>query len=111
MKIVSHKLPVSGYEIDVESEPLFGEDDAIDNYVLSNTVGHIEGGQWKSEFSGTVLADLRFFKAEVLVKAIKNAEGNPVPGKVVDIIKGMNPKDGAEALKFVEETHAASKKK
>lgn len=116
MSIIKKNLPVSGYEIDVESEPLWGEYDAIETYVTRNTDGAVEENEkgkseWKGVIRGEVLSNLRLFKVEVLVKAIRNADGNPIPGRVLDIIKTLHPNDGSVIVSFVEETLEEYKKK
>jgi len=116
MSIIKKVLPVSGYEIDVESEPLWGEYDAIETYVTRHTDGAVEENEkgkseWKGVIRGEVLSNLRLFKVEVMVKAIRNKEGNPIPGMVLDILKTLNPNDGNVVVNFVEETLEEYKKK
>jgi hypothetical protein len=111
MSIIKHKLPVSGFELDVESEPLWEEYDAIETYVTRHTEGNVEDGEWKSLIKGEVLSDLRIFKVEVLVKAVRNKEGNPLPGTVREIMKTLHPNDGNEIISFVEDTLVSYKKK
>ena len=116
MSIIKKILPVSGYEIDVESEPLWGEYDAIETYVTRNTDGAIEENEkgkseWKGVIRGEVLSNLRLFKVEVMVKAIRNTEGNPIAGPVLQILKTLHPNDGSTVVNFVEETLEEYKKK
>lgn len=111
MKILKFKLPVSGCEFDVDSEPMFGDMDDIENFVLNNTSGHIEDKEWKSEFKGDVLNNLKYFKAKVLVKGIYNEDGNRVNGDTIDLVRAMNPKDGEFLLNKVEEVITEYKKK
>ena len=116
MSIIKKTLPVSGYEIDVESEPLWGDYDAIETYVTRHTEGNVgdnEDGEkeWKSVVKGEVLSNLRLFKVEVLVKAIRNKEGNPLTGTILEILKTLHPNDGSTVVNFVEETLEEYKKK
>lgn len=111
--IVQFKLPKSGWEVDVEAEPNFGDFDAIDSYVTANTQGSVnpDTGKWEGKVPGTVLVGDRFNKVSILVKNIRNQEGGVVPGPVLETIKIMHPADGKALIKFVEETFSDYKKK
>lgn len=116
MSIIKKNLPVSGYEIEVESEPLWGDYDAIETYVTRHTEGNVEDNaagekEWKSVVKGEVLSNLRLFKVEVIVKAIRNNEGNPIPGPVLEILTKLHPNDGNFIVSFVESTLEEYKKK
>lgn len=111
--IVKFKLPKSQWEIDVEAEPGFGDYDAIESYMIANTQGSInpETDRWEGKVPGSVLVNAKYNKIEILVKAVRNAEGAPLPGRVIDLMKGMHPEDGKALIKFVEETFEDYKKK
>jgi len=111
--IVKFKLPRCGWEIDVESEPAFGDYDAIDSYMIANTQGAInpETEKWEGKVPGSVLVNAKYNKVEILVKAVRNAEGSPLGEKVVDIMKSLHPEDGRALIKFVEDTFEDYKKK
>lgn len=116
MSIIKKNLPVSGYEIDVESEPLWGDYDAIETYVTRHTEGNVEDNsagekEWKSVVKGEVLSNLRLFKVEILVKAIRNKDGNPIAGPILETLKTLHPNDGNFIVSLVEETLEEYKKK
>lgn len=111
--IIQFKLPKSGWEIDVESEPNFGEYDAIDSFITANTQGAInpETNKWEGKVPGTVLVGDKFNKVSILVKNIRNHEGNVVHAPVLETIKTLTPADGKALIKFVEDTFKDYKKK
>lgn len=109
MKLVYHTLPVSGFTVGVNVEPLFGEIEDIDNFFSDNLAipFKTDSGTDKEqesvmgEFKGKLMSKKKDTELNTLIRSIKNLDeielvvidGNGL-SNALTIVRGLAIADG-----------------
>lgn len=95
MKIQTFTLPVSGYIVDINTEPSWGERKSVDNFIVSKAKGKVGAdGNFQTEFSGDIIAQQEEFSMTILVKGIKDPNGAILPA-TIETINSLSIEDGS----------------
>ncbi len=122
MKIVYHKLPVSGFMVGVNTEPTFGEMEDLDNFFTNNlqipfkaTDNSGESQHVMGEFKGALVSKKADADLSVIVKSIKDLDDREMldsksESSALTIVRGFTIKDGKFIRSLVKDTIEEIKK-
>lgn len=110
MQIKTYTLPDSGYTVDINIDPTWGEMETIENYLRNNTQGRIEHGEFVADITGAILIKEEETRFSILVKSIKDKDGKEL-GNSMNIVRDFTYTDGNFIKKAIADAIEEIKKK
>lgn len=111
MSLKKITLPVSGYLVEINTDPSWGDRKAVENFIVANATGKIGAdGVFQSEFSGDVIGKQQEFAMTILVKSISNKDGTFLP-PTIETINSLSIEDGELIERCTKEVWDDLKKK